>query len=67
MMGEMIPVLRFSSDTTGRTCPWFYERDGEKRVGDGHYTRVLRYDEHLVPLAEALSRYAEDSVLRSLR
>lgn len=32
----------------------FYEQYGERQVAAGHYTRVLRYDEHIVPLAEAL-------------
>ncbi len=37
----------------------FYEQYGEKQVAAGHYTRVLRYDEHLAPLAEALSNYPQ--------
>jgi hypothetical protein len=32
----------------------FYERYGEKRVAEGVYTRVLRFREHVVPVAEAL-------------
>ena len=39
--------------------PPFYERYGEKQVSAGHYQKVLRYREHVLPLAEALSRYAE--------
>jgi hypothetical protein len=39
--------------------PIFYEHYGEKQVAAGHYQRVLRYDEHIAPLAEALRRYAE--------
>ncbi|HEX8493132.1 MAG TPA: hypothetical protein VF658_09850 [Pyrinomonadaceae bacterium] len=39
----------------------FYERYGEKRVAAGHYQQVLRYKEHLAPLAEALRQYAESS------
>jgi hypothetical protein len=39
----------------------FYEHYGEKQVAAGHYSRVLRYDEHIAPLAEALSNYAERS------
>jgi len=37
----------------------FYEQYGQKQVAAGHYHRVLRYDEHIAPLAEALWRYAE--------
>lgn len=32
----------------------FYERYGEKRVAEGVYSRVLRFREHVVPVAEAL-------------
>ena len=34
-----------------------YERHGEQRVAAGHYERVIRYREHVLPLAEALRRY----------
>ncbi len=37
--------------------PPFYERYGEKQVAAGHYQRVIRYREHVFPLAEALERY----------
>ncbi len=37
----------------------FYEQYGEKQVAAGHYTRVLRYNEHIVPLAEALRSYSQ--------
>lgn len=36
--------------------PPFYERWGELRVEAGHYPRVLRRREHVVPLAVALAR-----------
>lgn len=39
--------------------PPFYESYGEKQVAAGHYHSVLRYSEHIAPLAEALRRYAE--------
>jgi hypothetical protein len=32
----------------------FYERYGEKRVAEGVYDRVLRFHEHVVPIADAL-------------
>lgn len=35
--------------------PPFYEQYGEKQVAAGHYQRVLRYAEHIAPLAEALT------------
>jgi hypothetical protein len=36
------------------TQPPFYESYGERQVAAGHYARVLRYREHMLPLAEAL-------------
>lgn len=36
--------------------PPLYERYGEQRVAAGHYTTVLRLQEHFVPFAEALRR-----------
>lgn len=38
---------------TGDEVP-FYERHGEKRVAEGVYDRVLRFREHVVPVADAL-------------
>ncbi|HEV2706825.1 MAG TPA: hypothetical protein VGV59_12930 [Pyrinomonadaceae bacterium] len=37
----------------------FYEQYGERQVAAGHYTRVLRYREHMLPLAEALRSHVE--------
>ena len=37
----------------------FYERYGELRVADGHYHSVIRYRDHILPLAEALRHFAE--------
>ena len=42
--------------------PPFYERHGEKRVATGFYREVLRYREHMLPLAEAILRYVEEAV-----
>jgi hypothetical protein len=42
--------------------PPFYERYGEKQVTAGHYQQVLRYNDHIAPLAEALRRYVESSI-----
>ena len=39
--------------------PPFYERYGEKQVSEGHYDEVLRHEQHVVPLAEALKVYVE--------
>jgi hypothetical protein len=37
----------------------FYERYGEKQVSEGHYQRVIRYREHILPLVDALQNYAQ--------
>jgi len=37
----------------------FYEQYGERQVAAGYYTRVLRYHEHMLPLAEALRSHIE--------
>lgn len=39
----------------------FYEEYGERQVRAGHYTDVLRYREHMLPLAAALDAYVERS------
>ena len=51
----------------------FYEIHGERQVAAGRYSEVIRYGEHMKPLAEALWNYAEikqisrpDSVFRSM-
>lgn len=36
----------------------FYERYGELRVAAGYYRHVIRYREHMLPLTEALVKYA---------
>ena len=41
--------------------PPFYERHGEKRVAAGLYREVLRYREHMLPLAEAIHRQVEQT------
>jgi hypothetical protein len=37
----------------------YYEQYGEQQVASGHYDQVIRYRDHLVPLAEALWRQVE--------
>ena len=37
----------------------FYEDFGERRVAAGHYARVLRYREHMLPLEATLDSYVE--------
>ena len=39
--------------------PQFYELYGEKLVAAGHYEKVIRYREHMLPLAEAMRKKLE--------
>jgi hypothetical protein len=54
------PVAGGSSAEPFATTP-FYERYGELRVAEGFYGDVIRYRQHILPLAEALSQYAATS------
>jgi len=45
----------------------FYELYGEKQVAAGYYHQVLRFREHIAPLAEALRHYAESAVDTQVR
>jgi hypothetical protein len=40
----------------------FYEQQGERRVSEGLYAQVIRYREHLAPLADALRENVERKV-----
>ncbi|MCA1576753.1 MAG: hypothetical protein LC794_05240 [Acidobacteria bacterium] len=40
----------------------FYEEYGERQVSAGRYTHVLRYREHMLPLAEALDAHVRGAV-----
>jgi len=39
--------------------PPYYEQYGEKQVKSGYYKQVLRYSEHMLPLARALDSHVE--------
>jgi len=60
-MERLTPV---EADAAAHCCdaaPPFYEQYGEKQVAAGHYQQVLRYAEHIAPLAEALNRFVAGS------
>jgi hypothetical protein len=40
----------------------FYEQQGERRVNEGFYEQVIRYSQHLAPLADALRENVERKV-----
>ena len=57
---EYLRSIDNRAGTNGLTDePPFYEAYGEKLVTAGHYQQVIRYREHLVPLAEALWNHVE--------
>ena len=49
------PVVNYSGAYEFVDAP-FYERHGEKQVAAGRYEHVLRYREHMLPLAKALQQ-----------
>lgn len=53
-------VLRPVADQEGLNWPGdeppYYETYGEKQVAAGHYKHVIRYKEHIQPIAQALHR-----------
>ncbi|HYO62560.1 MAG TPA: hypothetical protein VER08_02775 [Pyrinomonadaceae bacterium] len=53
------PASSGARDGRAFEVPPFYERYGERQVEAGHYSRVLRYREHMLPLAEALRSHVE--------
>lgn len=43
----------------------YYEKYGEQQVAAGHYRQIIRYREHVLPLAEALRLSLNESLARS--
>ena len=55
------PVNLNGAKPDERAVP-FYEEYGERQVRAGHYTRVLRHREHVLPLARALDAHVRGAV-----
>ena len=56
--------LRPVSEDSHNGVSWdhpYYEVYGAERVAAGYYAQVIRYREHVLPLADALRQYAERS------
>jgi len=52
---ECLRPVEYALDLDGLIDdPPFYEIHGERKVAAGHYDRVLRYRQHIVPIAAAL-------------
>lgn len=53
------PVVASRADCGGWGAKPFYELHGERQVAAGLYEHVIRYREHVAPIAERLRRHAE--------
>jgi hypothetical protein len=51
---SLTPVIAGSAVTYPADYQPFYERYGEQQVATGRYKVVIRYGEHMLPLARAL-------------
>jgi len=59
-------LRRVSSRNAGHTISGkpFYETWGEQRVSSGTYSSVIRFNQHILPLANAIMKHAEYACLR---
>jgi hypothetical protein len=55
------PVRHHGPSSAVRETPPFYEMYGEKLVAAGRYEQVIRYRDHISPLADALHEHVERS------
>ena len=55
---ESLRPVKMPSDSITNESP-FYELYGEKLVAAGHYKEVIRYHEHMLPLAKAIRAEVE--------
>ena len=53
------PVQNGSGTHWPTNGPLFYELYGERLVAAGHYERVIRYREHMLPLAQSIRKNTE--------
>lgn len=57
---EYLCATTSQGDSSGEdTEPPFYEQHGEKQVAAGYYKQVLRYRQHILPIAKGLRDYVE--------
>jgi len=59
------PVSQAQEDYLFNDIP-FYERYGERQVAAGVYSRVIRYEEHMRPIADALDQYEKKVMVHVL-
>jgi hypothetical protein len=56
---ECLRPAKFTNGSYDLQGTPFYESYGEKQVAAGFYSDVIRYREHMIPLAEALRHHVE--------
>jgi len=56
---ERLRSARDCSTSDGAIETPYYEIHGEKQVAAGYYGQVLRYREHVLPIAQALQHYSQ--------
>jgi hypothetical protein len=62
---ECLSPVRYNLDISGRfKHPAVYEWYGEKQVQAGYYREVIRFRDHLVPLAESLAAKCQAASVR---
>lgn len=59
---QLRPVSNQELGDQFATARPYYETRGEARVAAGHYSEVIRYRQHIVPLAQALRRHVEEEL-----
>lgn len=65
---ESLRPVRYGLDLGGRFAhPPYYETYGEKQVAAGIYREVIRFRDHMAPLAEGLARHFGAAVTRPCR
>lgn len=56
---EWLQPVSNSGSSISHPEPPYYELHGEKQVAAGYYEQVLRYREHILPIARALNEYSQ--------
>jgi hypothetical protein len=59
---ECLRLVNVNGAKPNKDATPFYEEYGERQVKAGHYTRVLRYREHMLPLAKALDAHVRGAI-----
>lgn len=61
-MEHLRPVSNLEQGDQFATAPPYYELHGEAQVAAGHYSEVIRYRQHFLPLAQSLREQLAEKV-----